>query len=41
METLTHHHLGPWVIAAPVVGAHHEEEFRSRGFGTDGEIGSV
>ncbi|MFN2621838.1 MAG: hypothetical protein ABR611_03245 [Chthoniobacterales bacterium] len=22
METLTHHHLGPWVIAAPVVGAH-------------------
>lgn len=21
METLTHHHLGPWVIAAPVVGA--------------------
>ena len=21
METLQHHHLGPWVIAAPVVGA--------------------
>ena len=21
METLTHHHLGPWVIAAPVAGA--------------------